>query len=113
MRDNRIELKNISSQVPQKKEVFIKKRKEFVTRKNAREHLAQFHLAYKEYYYYVVEAKIVLHEQVVVSIMTEFVENEGNEVEKQDCERNACIRLMERLKKEFPMLPICLCGNSL
>lgn len=270
MRDNRIELKNISSQAPQRKEVFIKKKKESITRKNTREHLAQFHLAcelvklirhffpnllpmlrqvhdprhpsyitydgcvllmtrilssifyissmrktseefnsetviqnigmlceteelselpywetinkylkkvdpeelqhivcqlvyrllrskafeqnkirgkywkvlvdgtslgssqtewdkrclykvhkkgtkeeYKEYYYYVVEAKIVLDEQVVVSIMTEFVENNGKEVEKQDCERNACIRLMERLKKEIPMLQICVCGDSL
>ena len=68
---------------------------------------------YKEYYYYVVEAKLVLQDNIIVSIMTEFVENEGEEVEKQDCERNACYRLMERLKKAFPMLPICLCGDSL
>lgn len=270
MRDNRIELKNIFSQAHQRKEVFIKKRKESVTRKNARKHLAQFHLAcelvkvirhffpnllpmlrqvhdprhssyitydssvllmtrilssifyissmrktseefnsetviqnigmlcetedllelpywetinkylkrivpeelqhilcelvrrllrsrsfeqnrirgkywqilidgtslgssrkewdkrslyrvhnkgtaeeYKEYYYYIVEAKLVLQDNIIVSIMTEFVENEGKEVEKQDCERNACYRLMERLKKEFPMLRICLCGDSL
>jgi len=30
-----------------------------------------------------------------------------------DCERKAAKRLMERLKKEFPRLPICLCGESL
>lgn len=68
---------------------------------------------YKEYYYYVLEAKIVLHEKIQVSIMTEFVENENGEVKKQDCERNAAVRLMERLKKEFPKLPVCLCGDSL
>lgn len=68
---------------------------------------------YTEYYYYVLEAKLVLHEKIQVSILTEFVENEGREVEKQDCERKAGKRLMERLKKEFPMLPICICGDSL
>lgn len=68
---------------------------------------------YTEYYYYVLEAKIVLHENILVSIMTEFVENEGEEMEKQDCERNACRRLMERLKKEFPRLPICISADSL
>lgn len=68
---------------------------------------------YTEYYYYVLEAKIVLHENILVSILTEFVENEGKEMEKQDCERNACRRLMERLKKEFPMLPVCISADSL
>ena len=68
---------------------------------------------YTEYYYYVLEAKIVLHENILVSIMTEFVENEGKEMEKQDCERKACRRLMERLEKEFPMLPICISADSL
>ena len=69
---------------------------------------------YKEYYYYVLEAKLVLHPNIIVSIMTEFVENEdGCETQKQDCERKACYRLMERLKKEFPQLKICLCADSL
>lgn len=68
---------------------------------------------YREYYYYVLEAKLILGEKIVVSIMTEFVENEKAEVEKQDCERKAAYRLIDRLKKEFPRLPICLCGDSL
>ncbi len=51
---------------------------------------------YRENYYYVLEAKMVLHPNIVVSIMTEFVENEGEEAEKQDCERKACWRLMEK-----------------
>ena len=43
-----------------------------------------------------------------------FVDNEdGKEMTKQDCERKACWRLMEKLKKAFPRLPICLCGDSL
>ncbi len=69
---------------------------------------------YTEYYYYVLEAKAVLHPDVIVSIMTEFVENtDGKEARKQDCERKACCRLMERLKKEFPHLPVCLNADSL
>lgn len=69
---------------------------------------------YTEYYYYILEAKIVLHPDIIVSIMTEFVENTGGEeAEKQDCELKACYRLMERLKKEFPKLPVCLCADSL
>ena len=69
---------------------------------------------YTEYYYYILEAKIVLHPDIIVSIMTEFVENtDEKEAEKQDCERKACYRLMDRLQKEFPRLPACLCADSL
>lgn len=69
---------------------------------------------YQENYYYVLEAKLVLHPKILISIQTEFVDNEeGKEMEKQDCERKACWRLMEKLKKAFPRLPICLCGDSL
>jgi len=67
---------------------------------------------YTEYYWYVLEAKLVLHPKIVVSIMSEFVEN-VEFAEKQDCELKAAKRLMERLKKEFPRLPICLCADSL
>ncbi len=35
------------------------------------------------------------------------------EMEKQDCERKACWRLMEKIAEAFPRLPICLCGDSL
>lgn len=68
---------------------------------------------YREYYYYVLEAKLVLREDILVSIMTEFVENEGSEVEKQDCERKACRRLLKKLHGEFPRLPVCLSADSL
>lgn len=67
----------------------------------------------REYYYYVLEAKLVLRGDILVSIMTEFVENEGCEVEKQDCERKACRRLLKKLYEEFPRLPVCLSADSL
>jgi hypothetical protein len=66
-----------------------------------------------EYYHYVLEAKLVLHGTIVVSIATEFVENERSDVSKQDCERNAFYRLAEKLKHRFPRLPICLSLDSL
>lgn len=68
---------------------------------------------YTEYYYYVLEAKLYLHEDIYVSIMTEFVENGDSEAQKQDCERKAAKRLMVRLKERFPMLPICISADSL
>lgn len=68
---------------------------------------------YTEYYVYLLEAKVVLHEKIHVSIMTEFVENEEREQEKQDCERKACRHLMEQLKKAFAHLPVCICADSL
>lgn len=69
---------------------------------------------YRENYYYALEAKLVLHPGIVVSVMTEFVENaDGSETEKQDCERKACWRILNRLKKTFPHLKICVCADSL
>ena len=69
---------------------------------------------YRENYYYVLEAKLVLSPKIVVSIFSEFVENpENGEFQKQDCEQKACWRLMERLKTAFPRLPICLTADSL
>ena len=69
---------------------------------------------YRENYCYALEAKLVLHPGVLVSIMTEFIENvDMPETGKQDCERKACWRLMERLKKEFPRLRVCLNADSL
>ena len=65
------------------------------------------------YYHQVLEAKIVLDDEMVVSIATEFIENEKKDVTKQDCERTSFKRLAETLKKMFPKLPICLLGDSL
>lgn len=60
------------------------------------------------------EAKLVLHPKIIISIQTEFVDNEnGEEYEKQDCERKACWRLMEKLGKEFAHLRVCLSADSL
>jgi hypothetical protein len=65
------------------------------------------------YYHQVLEAKIVLGDELVVSIATEFIENPNENPTKQDCERTSFKRLAESLKKMYPRLPICLLGDSL
>jgi hypothetical protein len=76
-----------------------------------------------QYYHSVLEAKIVLGEDLVVSIASEFIENDGEDAQrqqkmsaieiKQDCETKAFQRLATKLKKAFPRLPICIMGDSL
>ena len=71
----------------------------------------------------VLEAKIVLGESLVVSIGSEFIENNGEdarmqkgmgeEERKQDCETKAFKRLAGKLKEAFPRLPIILLADSL
>jgi len=60
------------------------------------------------YYHPVLEANLVTPNGFAFSIMTEFVENPGENPTKQDCELKAFYRLAARLKKRFPRLPICL-----
>lgn len=67
----------------------------------------------KRYYHKVLEAKLVLGEKLVLSLGTEFIENEREDVPKQDCELNAARRLLSRIKKEYPRLKICLQGDAL
>ena len=67
----------------------------------------------KLYYHKVLEAKIVLSDNVIISLGTEFIENENEDVNKQDCEINAAKRLLKRIKKEHPKLPICIQGDAL
>ena len=44
------------------------------------------------YFNKVLEAKLILGDKLVMSIDTEFVENESEDVPKQDCEINAARR---------------------
>ncbi len=50
---------------------------------------------------------------IIISLDTEFIENENEEVSKNDCEINAAKRLLERMRKDYPKLPICLQGDAL
>lgn len=67
----------------------------------------------KIYYHNVLEAKIILADNIIISLGTEFIENESEDVSKQDCEINASKRLLKRIKEKFPKLNICILGDSL
>lgn len=67
---------------------------------------------YTIYYHYVLEAKLVVGD-MVISLDSEFVENEHEDVEKQDCEIRAFYRMAERIKKEYPKLPTIISGDAL
>lgn len=65
------------------------------------------------YYHKVLEAKIALSDNVVISVGTEFIENDKEDVSKQDRELNPAKRLMEKIKKDYPRIPICIQGDAL
>jgi len=65
------------------------------------------------YYHHVLEAKLVTSNGFCFSLMSEFIENPGENPTKQDCEIKAFYRLAERLKARFPRLPICLSLDGL
>ena len=67
---------------------------------------------YQEYSTYVLEAKLVVGE-MVFSIGSEFVENEDENVSKQDCEINAFKRLAKKIKDEYPRLKIIIGADAL
>ena len=67
----------------------------------------------------ILEAKIYFGNNLVLSLWSEFIENEtgweklSEDKRKQDCETKAFKRLAENLKKLFPRLPIVLLMDSL
>jgi len=65
------------------------------------------------YYHLVLEAKLVTPDGFAFSVASEFVENANQADSKQDCERKAIVRLMEKLKDRLPRLPICLLTDAL
>jgi hypothetical protein len=66
------------------------------------------------YLNYMLEAKIVTAEGLALSIASEPLSNEEvKSYEKQDCEQKAFKRLADKLKKNFPRLPICLLMDGL
>jgi len=64
------------------------------------------------YMHHVLEAKLHVGD-MVFSLESEFIENESENVSKQDCELKAFYRLAGKLKRKYPRLPICIIGDSL
>jgi hypothetical protein len=75
--------------------------------------LTRTHDGQTTYYHPVLEAKLVTPNGFAFSIMTEFVENPGQNPTKQDCELKAFYRLAKHLEQRFPRLPICLLLDGL
>jgi hypothetical protein len=71
------------------------------------------------YYHHVLEAKIVTPTGMAFSLMSEFIENPEDDPEKsleerkQDCELKAFYRLVPRLHRRFPKLPMLLAMDGL
>lgn len=59
------------------------------------------------------EAKLALGDDMIVSLATEFIENPKADVSKQSCELASFRLFAETLKKEYPRLAICLLVDSL
>jgi len=63
---------------------------------------------------YVLAAKIVTRPGLVVPFAFEFVENPADGTfDKQDCELKACRRLMDKVHRLYPRLPIAMVGDAL
>ena len=61
------------------------------------------------YYAYVLEAKLLTNENMVLSVASEMINNEGKKAfDKQDSELAAFKRLAAKVDKYFPRLPICI-----
>lgn len=74
------------------------------------------------YLHQVLEAKLIGPGGMVLSIATEFIDNQdaadtpaaaSEEKRKQDCELKALRRLAARLRQDFPQLPLCVSGDGL
>lgn len=66
------------------------------------------------YHYHVVEAKLVTHSGLSISLASEWVTNEADRnYDKQDCEQRAFERLAGKLKRYFPRLPLCILADGL
>jgi len=65
------------------------------------------------YFHSVVEAELVTENGFSISVATERVENSEAEYDKQDCGQKASVRIAEKLKRNFPCLPICTGGDGL
>jgi hypothetical protein len=60
----------------------------------------------------ILEAKMVFNNGLCLSLCTEWMLNTGN-FDKQDCELKAFLRLSERLKTDYPRLPITILADGL
>jgi hypothetical protein len=61
----------------------------------------------------ILEAVLVCDNGMTIPLMSEWIANEGQEYDKQDCESKAFKRLAVKLNKYFPRLNICILADGL
>ena len=66
-----------------------------------------------QYFHRVLELKLISSDGLCLSLVTEFIENESPDVEKQDCELKAAKRLLKRFKQHFPRMKVLLLADGL
>ena len=66
------------------------------------------------YYKYILECKLVVG-NIIISLDSEFIENEKmiTEKQKQDCEIKAFKRMIKRIKKNYPKYKFIITGDAL
>ncbi len=64
-------------------------------------------------YRYILQASVVGPEGTLIPLLHEEMDIHNPELDKEDCELKSFARLSQRLKKEFPKLPLCLVADSL
>jgi hypothetical protein len=64
-------------------------------------------------YRYVLQASVIGPEGTLFPLMHEEMDLHHPQTQKEDCELQAFQRLSQRLKKEFPRLPLCLVADGL
>jgi hypothetical protein len=64
-------------------------------------------------YRYVLQLSVVGPEGTLFPLMHEEMDMHNPETDKEDCELKSFARLSQRLKKEFPKLPLCLVADAL
>ncbi|MBF2053206.1 MAG: transposase family protein, partial [Candidatus Sericytochromatia bacterium] len=66
-----------------------------------------------QYFHRVLELKLISHDGLALSVLTEFIENTDSDAARQDCEIKAAYRLLRRLKALYPKLPILLLADGI
>lgn len=64
-------------------------------------------------YYTMMLVAVIERDNIVIPIDFEPIENEGLVYDKQDCEQNVAKRLMDRIKKHFKRMEMCVSGDAL
>ena len=64
-------------------------------------------------YRYVLQCSVIGPEGTLFPLMHEEMDVHNPQTEKEDCELKSFQRLSQRLKKEFPKLPLCLVADAL